>query len=71
MMNLQDYAKQVWGTATVAGKKEVLNFMIDNFEFKRKEALFRRDVAAANSAVKLDKLAADLTLVGDGLKVIK
>lgn len=63
-------AQAVWSTVDIEGKKHLLYLMIANFKYPKKQVAFREKVRTATSCSKLDKLASDIMLYGDGLAVI-
>lgn len=68
---LEFIAKDVWAARTIEDKKKHMNTMIDNFEFPKKAEQFRKAVATATTAMRLDKLAGDLVLLQSGDRVIR
>lgn len=69
--DLSSLAQNVWAVKSVDAKKAALHAMINAYKFKENQEKHRRLVTAEMSAPKLDMLAKDFMLSGEGHKVIK
>jgi len=64
-------AQQVWTSTSIEDKKEILTKMVESFKFKDKQRQFYDVIKVETSLKRLDKIAADLMLVGHGDAVLK
>lgn len=65
-----ELSQAVWAAQSVEEKKALLNEMVDQFKFKEKQLKWRRKIEMENRPNRLDKMAADLMLVGHGEAVV-
>jgi hypothetical protein len=61
----------IWAESNIDKKKALLVELVDNFQYKAKQAHFMEAIDKAKSLARLDKLSADLLLVGDGHRIVK
>jgi hypothetical protein len=61
----------IWAESDITKKKELLIDVVNNFQYKAKQLQFLEAIEKAKSLARLDKLSADLLLVGDGMRVVK
>ncbi len=71
MRDLTDYARAVDASTSVAEAQRNMIELIDQFQHKSKQDMFKVFAAKRRSKPALQKWAWDLVLVGDGLKVKK
>ena len=71
MRLLKDYAQQVWMLTDLADKKLVALEMINEFEYKGKQAVFKVQLERMRTTTKVDEFAANLALIGSDMKVIR
>ena len=69
-LNLGTQAQLVWKAPDIDSKKTLLKEMVNMFQHKSKQAHFHKLINEEMRSARLDKLAADLTLV-DTDKVIR
>ena len=71
MIDTKQMAKEIWSIDNLDSKKALIHKMIDALHAKTEtKNRFRNDVDRCKSMNKIDKLAADLTLVGYNMKAI-
>ena len=71
MRDLTEYARRVDGSTTLDEAQRNMIELIDQFQHKDKQQLFKVFVQKRASKASLQKWAWDLVLVGQGLKVHK
>lgn len=71
MRDLSCYARKVDAAPTLAEAQQAMQELIDQFQHKDKQLLFKLFVQKRGTKASLQKWAWDLVLVGDGLKVQK
>jgi predicted lipid-binding transport protein (Tim44 family) len=71
MRDLTDYARKVDSARTVEEAQAALMDLIDQFQHKDKQQLFKQYATKRKTVQSLQKWAWDLVLVGNGLKVVK
>lgn len=71
MRDLTEYARNVDEAQTFEQAQVALLELIDQFQHKDKQLLFKRYAEMRKTKQSLQKWAWDLVLVGTGLKVIK
>jgi len=72
MNDTKELAKQIWLEDDLNIKKELSYKMIDSLVAKKEtKEKFKKDISNCKSKNKIDKLAADITLVGYDMKVVK
>jgi len=71
MTDTKELAKLIWLEDDLDAKKELSYKMIDSLVAKNEtKERFRKNISNCKSKNKIDKLAADITLVGYNLKVL-
>lgn len=71
MRDLTCYARKVDSAKTLVEAQDAMQELIDQFQHKDKQMLFKLFAQKRNTKASLQKWAWDLVLVGDGLKVQK
>lgn len=71
MRDLTEYARKVDEAASIKEAQDALVNLMDQFQYKDKQRLYKMFAEKRNSKAALQKWAWDLVLVGDGLKVQK
>ena len=70
MKNVMDVEK-IWGETNIAKKKEMLIDAVDNFQYKKKAPLFKEQIQRANTVDRLNNIALNIHMTGEGLTKIK
>ena len=71
MINTKEMAQVIWLTDNINEKKNLTYQMIDRLHAKTEtKNKLKRDVEKSKSVMKIDKIVADITLIGYNLKVI-
>lgn len=71
MINLNTYVERIWASETEEEKRTVFTEMVNaSHATKAKKQLTLRQIQALSSS-KLDSLAVNYAMAGEGLKVIK
>jgi len=71
MLDTKDLAKEIWLVDDLEVKKNLAFKMIDKLHAKNiTKEKFRNDINKCRSKNKIDKLVADLTLIGYDMKVL-
>lgn len=71
MRDLTEYARRVDGSSTLDEAQRNMIELIDQFQHKDRQQLFKTFVTKRTRKASLQKWAWDLVLVGEGLKVQK
>lgn len=71
MQDLTEYARKIDQSESFEDAQAALIELIDQFQHKDKQILFKKYAAMRKSKASLQKWGWDLVLVGHGMKVIK
>lgn len=69
--DITDYVRQIWMLADLADKKAVALAMLDELDFKGKNAQYKTQIEKITSANKLDMFVSNLSLKGEELGVMR
>lgn len=70
MKNLNDYVEKVWAETTIEGKLSAFTELVNVSQAKKEKKALTLRQAANYSMQKLDSLAINYSMAGEGLKVI-
>lgn len=70
MVNLNDYVEKVWAETTIEGKLAAFTELVNNSHAKKEKKALTLRQAARCSMQKLDSLAVNYSMAGEGLKVL-
>lgn len=62
--------EKVWAETNIPKKKQMILEAIDNFQYKKKVPLFKNQVAKSNTIDRLNNIALNIHMAGQGLTKI-
>lgn len=71
MINLNEYVERIWSAADEASKREAFTEMVNASHATKAKKLQTLKSIQSLTAQKLDSLAVNYAMAGEGLKVIK